>query len=75
MTLFAGVSGNRKGDAIWTRFTANSQLLADLSPGGLRKRMQGKSCFNFTAVDEPLLAELAELTAVAFQDYQRQGYV
>jgi hypothetical protein len=52
----------------------NPQLLADLSPG-LRKRMQGKSCFNFTAVDETLLAELAELTAVAFQDYQRQGYV
>jgi hypothetical protein len=41
----------------------------------LRRRMQGKSCFNFTAVDETLLAELAELTAVAFQDYQRQGYV
>jgi hypothetical protein len=52
----------------------NPQLLADLSPG-LRKRMQGKSCFNFTAVDETLLVELAELTAVAFQDYQRQGYV
>jgi len=24
--------------------------------------MQGKSCFNFTRVDEPLLAELATLT-------------
>jgi hypothetical protein len=52
----------------------NSDLLGSLSPE-LRKRMQGKSCFNFTAVDETLLAELAELTPVAFQDYQRQGYV
>jgi hypothetical protein len=36
-------------------------LLASLSPR-LRKRMQGKSCFNFTAIEEDLLAELAQLT-------------
>src|SRR5690349_21367020 len=29
-------------------------LLADLSPR-LRKRMQGKSCFNFTTIEEDLL--------------------
>jgi hypothetical protein len=52
----------------------NPQLLADLSPG-LRKRMQGKSCFNFTVVDEALLAELAELTAAGLKDYERQGYI
>jgi hypothetical protein len=40
-------------------------LLDDLSPA-LRKRMQGKSCFNFARVDEPLLAELEALT--------RRGY-
>jgi len=28
----------------------------------LRRRMQGKSCFNFTRVDEELFAELSELT-------------
>jgi len=28
----------------------------------LRRRMQGKSCFNFTHVDEPLFAELARIT-------------
>ena len=28
----------------------------------LKKRMQGKACFNFTAVDEPLFRELAKLT-------------
>lgn len=37
-------------------------LLADLGPA-LRKRMQGKSCFNFTRVDDDLFAELAVLTA------------
>ena len=31
----------------------------------LRKRMQGKSCFNFTRVDEGLFAELDELTGRA----------
>src|SRR5262247_2617615 len=32
-----------------------------LSPE-LKKRMQGKSCFNFATVDEPLFKELAKLT-------------
>jgi hypothetical protein len=36
--------------------------LEGMSPE-LRRRMQGKACFNFTRVDEPLMAELAELTA------------
>jgi hypothetical protein len=36
-------------------------LLESMSPG-LRRRMQGKSCFNFTTVDEPLFAELETLT-------------
>ena len=31
----------------------------------LRKRMQGKSCFNFTTVDEVLFEELADLTRAA----------
>lgn len=37
-------------------------LLAGITPT-LRKRMQGKSCFNFTAVDATLLDELDALTA------------
>jgi hypothetical protein len=36
-------------------------LMADASPE-LRKRMQGKSCFNFTRVDEGLFVELEGLT-------------
>lgn len=37
-------------------------LLDDLDEA-LRKRMQGKSCFNFTKVDDTLFSELADLTA------------
>lgn len=36
-------------------------LLAGISPG-LRKRIQGKSCFNFTAPDVALFDELDALT-------------
>jgi len=39
----------------------NPGLLEDLSPE-LRKRMQGKSCFNFNKVDEKLFSDLRELT-------------
>jgi len=38
------------------------ELLDHISPG-LKKRMQGKSCFNFTKIDEALFAELQALTA------------
>ena len=41
-------------------------LLDDASPQ-LRKRMQGKSCFNFNKVDEPLIAELEVLTRAGYE--------
>src|SRR5262245_61605422 len=39
-------------------------LLTGMS-AGLKKRMQGKACFNFSAVDEALVRELTTLTAAA----------
>ena len=48
-------------------------LLDTLSPE-LRARMQGKSCFNFKAVDEPLMRELGALTQSAYASYQAQGF-
>lgn len=50
------------------------ELLDGLSPA-LKKRMQGKSCFNFTEVDPPLFDELAALTRAGYARYQAQGYV
>jgi hypothetical protein len=49
---------------------ASPDLLADLSPE-LKKRMQGKSCFNFKQMDETLFKELKEITragATKFSD-------
>ena len=40
---------------------ASPALLATISPS-LRKRMQGKACFNFSTIDEDLFEELADLT-------------
>ena len=37
----------------------------------LKKRMQGKSCFNFTKIDEPILDELARLTTMTVECFQR----
>lgn len=46
-------------------------LLEAISPA-LRKRMQGKSCFNFTSIDEDLTAELAELTRIGFERFRQE---
>jgi hypothetical protein len=43
-------------------------LVESMSPE-LRRRMQGKSCFNFTTVDEPLFAELARIIEAGFERY------
>ena len=51
------------------------ELKATLSPA-LRKRMQGKACFNFKAMPEPaLLEELRALTAAGFRKFVTMGFV
>lgn len=46
-------------------------LLEPVSPE-LMKRMQGKSCFNFTAITDGHLAEIERLTAAGFARYQTE---
>lgn len=41
----------------------------------LRKRMQGKSCFNFRAVDPTLRAELTDLTRRGLERLRGEGIV
>ena len=41
----------------------------------LKARMQGKSCFNFTSVDEPLFAELEILTVRAFEAFKQLPFM
>jgi len=44
--------------------------LLDGVSDNLKKKMQGKSCFNFKTVDKELFKELSELTKVCFEDYR-----
>ena len=47
---------------------ASPELTASLSPE-LRRRMQGKACFNFTKIDEPLFNELASLVQAGLEPF------
>jgi hypothetical protein len=44
-------------------------------PEELKKRMQGKACFNFSEVDPALFRQLSELTAAGFEGYRALKYV
>ena len=50
------------------------ELLEGISDG-LRKRMQGKSCFNFKTLDKNTVAELRELTERSFEVFRKDGYL
>jgi len=49
-------------------------LLEDIPPD-LRKRMQGKSCFNFTSLEPGLVKALDDLTKRGFERYRDGGMV
>ena len=50
------------------------ELLDKISPE-LKRRMQGKSCFNFKNVNEVLFKELSELTKSGYSKYKQAGYL
>jgi hypothetical protein len=47
------------------------ELLKDIS-SDLKKRMQGKSCFNFRNVDPDLFEELAALTKKGYDKFEKE---
>ena len=50
-------------------------LTKTISPA-LKKRMQGKTCFNFKRGPEPeILSELKRLTATAFRRWEEEKWV
>jgi hypothetical protein len=48
------------------------ELLKDISPG-LKKHMQGKSCFNFKKVDPELFKELELLTHKGAEKFKKEN--
>jgi hypothetical protein len=53
---------------------ASPDLSQAISPE-LKKRMQGKACFNFTTIDEPLFKELAKITKEGAQRFSDEKVV
>ena len=47
--------------------------LAKEIPAALKKRMQGKSCFNFNKIDTELFDQLAKLTEKSFKTFAKRG--
>jgi hypothetical protein len=69
---FGGVTVRRSYVSFYLMGVYGEPRLLDQMSAPLRKRMQGKSCFNFTAVDDQLFAELAgltEQTAAVYPEY------
>ena len=53
----------------------NPPLTRSISPA-LKKRMQGKTCFNFKSIPEPeLLKELRQLTAAALKNWTAKQFL
>jgi hypothetical protein len=48
------------------------ELLQDISPE-LKRRMQGKSCFNFKKVEPELFEELATLTRLGAEKFKKEN--
>jgi hypothetical protein len=53
---------------------ASPELLKTISPA-LKQRMQGKSCFNFKAVDKKLFKELRDLTKAGAAKFADDKYI
>jgi hypothetical protein len=66
-TWFAGVRlGKRYVSYYLMPVYVDASLAETISPD-LKRRMQGKSCFNFSTVDEGLFAELESLTRLGYE--------
>ncbi|MGJ8572835.1 MAG: hypothetical protein ACSHXI_19280 [Hoeflea sp.] len=72
-TGFGGVEINKRYvSAHLMPVYVHPDLLINLSPD-LRKRMQGKSCFNFRQPDQPLFDELDELIKLGMARFDEDG--
>jgi len=72
---FAGVrSGKNYVSYHLMSVYACPDLVRNMS-SGLKKRMQGKACFNFSVVDRKLFAELDKLTRAGYERFKSMKYL
>lgn len=75
MVWFGGVNTNKRYVSYYLMPVYTfPDLLESISPQ-LRKRMQGKSCWNLRYSDDALFAELGVLTEKAYQRYIAEGWI
>lgn len=73
--FFAGVRAGRAYVSFYLMpVYSNPELMGRISDS-LRRRLHGKSCFNFTRPEPELFAELSALVRNGFECYERLGYV
>ena len=71
------VAGTRVGKSYVSYYLMPVYAWPSLLEGAsldLLRRRQGKSCFNFSRVDEPLFAELSDLTRRSIERYHAEGW-
>jgi hypothetical protein len=73
MKVYPGTRENYVSYRLMSVYACPEQLKA-MSPG-LKKRMQGKACFNFIAVDQELIGELARLTEPGYHKFKSMEYL
>jgi hypothetical protein len=66
-TWFGAVRSGKRYVSIYLMPVYADPSLMDGASNELRKRMQGKSCFNFSKVDEPLIGELEALVKAGYE--------
>jgi hypothetical protein len=66
-TWFGSVRRGKRYVSIYLMPVYVDPSLMDGASADLRKRMQGKSCFNFAKVDESLIGELEALTRTGYE--------
>jgi hypothetical protein len=72
---FAGVRVGKNYVSYYLMSTyACPDMVKSMSPK-LKKRMQGKACFNFTAVERELFAELDRLTRAGYEKFKSMKYL
>jgi hypothetical protein len=72
--FFGGVRMGKGYVSYYLMPAYSPELQKGMSPA-LKKRMQGKACFNFTVVDEELFAELRKVTKQAYAEWKKTGWV
>lgn len=74
-TWFAGVRLGKQYVSFYLMPVYGNNALLDNAPDELKKRMQGKACFNFKAVDPVLFKALGKLTKAGYECFKKLGYL